>query len=313
MLKFHSSDKDDHKNDHNEDNKDNKDNKDNINNKDNNDKNIKQELEQEIKSNANNGLITKIWGPPSWKFLHCVSFGYPLNPTNEQKNDYMTFYKTIGKVLPCKYCRDSYNNFILVAPTLLDMEVMKNRATLTEWLYKLHNVVNNKLTVDYGLTYNDICDKYENYRAVCNNTKQKTCMAPIKTDGNTPYKIAQVDDCPIIYLNISKLFRKYAKMRNCNESDYKLIEHMIKNNIDLNDIKYTDLWCDRNKECMNLIFNMRSNQIPSLEQEGKWIGLPTIEELKLIMRLSSNISNTELFKIAEKLPYRKNVKYILTK
>ena len=32
-----------------------------------------------------NGLITKIWGPHFWETLHCVSFGYPLEPTEEQK------------------------------------------------------------------------------------------------------------------------------------------------------------------------------------------------------------------------------------
>ena len=25
----------------------------------------------------NNGMMTKIWGPPGWLFLHCVTMGYP--------------------------------------------------------------------------------------------------------------------------------------------------------------------------------------------------------------------------------------------
>ena len=35
--------------------------------------------------NANNGLITKIWGPPAWEFLHSITFGFPISPTPEQK------------------------------------------------------------------------------------------------------------------------------------------------------------------------------------------------------------------------------------
>ena len=27
--------------------------------------------------NADNGMMTKVWGPPGWLFLHCVTFGYP--------------------------------------------------------------------------------------------------------------------------------------------------------------------------------------------------------------------------------------------
>ena len=63
--------------------------------------------------NAHNGLITKIWGANMWVSMHSVTFGYPLTePTQEQKNNYHTFFRTIGFVLPCKYCRESYQEFI---------------------------------------------------------------------------------------------------------------------------------------------------------------------------------------------------------
>ena len=44
--------------------------------------------------NLDNGLMTRLWGPSGWLFLHCVSFGYPykIDPTNqehlEKQNDY---------------------------------------------------------------------------------------------------------------------------------------------------------------------------------------------------------------------------------
>ena len=32
--------------------------------------------------NANDGMITSVWGPALWHFLHTMSFNYPVNPTN---------------------------------------------------------------------------------------------------------------------------------------------------------------------------------------------------------------------------------------
>ena len=37
-------------------------------------------------------ITPDIWGPYGWKFLHYLSFGYPTNPTIEQKNQYKTFF-----------------------------------------------------------------------------------------------------------------------------------------------------------------------------------------------------------------------------
>jgi hypothetical protein len=59
------------------------------------------------------------------------------------KNEYVTksllsfklFFELIGDVLPCRYCRDSYKEFIKEPETKLNENVMKNRNTFTK--YKL--------------------------------------------------------------------------------------------------------------------------------------------------------------------------------
>ena len=90
----------------------------------------------------NNGLMTKIWGPPGWKFLHSVTFGYPVKPTSEKKKYYKQFFKLAGEVFPCGACRESYQKFIGPgSDTELTNKVMKNRQTLTKWFYKIHNKV----------------------------------------------------------------------------------------------------------------------------------------------------------------------------
>ena len=78
---------------------------------------VKCDGEECANKNVDNGLMTRIWGPSGWLFLHCISFGYPykIDPTNpehiEKQNDYYRFFYYLGKVMPCKYCRISYMIF----------------------------------------------------------------------------------------------------------------------------------------------------------------------------------------------------------
>ena len=52
-------------------------------------------------SNSQNGIMTKIWGPAGWLFLHCVSFGYPTDPDNFD----------IKNQNPPNFTRNNYLNF----------------------------------------------------------------------------------------------------------------------------------------------------------------------------------------------------------
>ena len=33
---------------------------------------------------SNDGMLTTIWGPPMWHFLHAMSFNYPVKTTVQQ-------------------------------------------------------------------------------------------------------------------------------------------------------------------------------------------------------------------------------------
>ena len=37
---------------------------------------------------SGDGMVTTIWGPGMWHFLHTISFNYPINPTDEDKTNY---------------------------------------------------------------------------------------------------------------------------------------------------------------------------------------------------------------------------------
>ena len=38
--------------------------------------------------NSGDGMLTSIWGPSMWHYLHTVSFNYPIKPTSEDKKKY---------------------------------------------------------------------------------------------------------------------------------------------------------------------------------------------------------------------------------
>ena len=141
-------------------------------------------------TNVDNGLMTRLWGPSGWLFLHCVTFGYPfkIDPTNPEhlakQNDYYRFFY-LGKVLPCKYCRNSYDEFFA---TNSPMRHLGSREELSKWLYNVHNLVNDKLGVPTceRPTYDEIKARYEEFRAACkpltekerNDKAGKGCIAP---------------------------------------------------------------------------------------------------------------------------------------
>ena len=160
--------------------------------------------------NLDNGLMTRLWGPSGWLFLHCISFGYPykIDPTNkehlEKQNDYYRFFYYLGKVLPCKYCRNSYMDFFT------KISLMKNLGTrkeITKWLYDIHNLVNEKLGVPSCETpkFEEIEERYQSFRAACkpltetqkNDNASKGCIAP--QDGKPKrcvIKVVEYDKAP---------------------------------------------------------------------------------------------------------------------
>lgn len=250
--------------------------------------------------NSMNGMMTKIWGPNLWVGIHCITFGYPLKPTEIQKQNYLTFFKQLGNVLPCKYCRESYNKFITEDITVLNMDTMKDRSSVTRWLYNLHNKVNDKLGMKYGVQYEDVAKRYESYRAKCfktikdENNKVTGCTNPLHT--NKCYEEAEKKDCPIIDYNVAKKFHKLAKIRNINDDNFYFWNGIEKNNGEINRNK---IWDQRNKYCAAIINYMRKNNIPSIEQKGKFKGLPTKLELRLLLCLSSNLSCDKVNTIAQ--------------
>lgn len=254
------------------------------------------------KDYRNNGLITKIWGSPGWIFNHSVTFGYPVNPTESQKRDYRDYFTALGKVLPCRFCRDSYQKFLVTDRTALTDDVLKNRDSLTKWFYNIHEAVNNKLEMDYGVTYEDVVRRYESFRAKCSKNEliYRGCYEPLDYKAFSFRNLNQVD-CPIVMLEVAKPFIELAIIRNLDTKYFIFLPTVYKYSGDFNKLKQQSSWRDRNKFCEKQIKMMREMSIPSIETTGSWKGLPTMNELKLLVFLSSNLNRTEINECREKL------------
>lgn len=139
--------------------------------------------------NAGDGMLTSVWGPAMWHYLHAMSFNYPVNPTNKEKKDYKQFVLSLQNVLPCKYCRINLKNNFRQYP--LQICHMKNRETFSRYIYNLHEIINKMLDKESNLTYADVRERYEHFRARCTKNdepkvinlnikkKEKGCTEPL--------------------------------------------------------------------------------------------------------------------------------------
>lgn len=252
--------------------------------------------------NKNNGLITKIWGPPGWIFTHAITFGYPDKPSDIQKENYKKFFFSLGDVLPCKFCRESYKIFITTGNTALTDAVLESRASLTLWYYNVHQRVNDKLEIDYIINYEDIVNRYESFRARCDmrDPDIKGCITPLDYKAFSYRKLRQ-NECPIIAFNDAIFFYKLAIKRKLSKKYFLFFSLVIKLRGNISKLKYQKIWLLRNKYCNKQIRFMRENAKGSIEQSGEWIDLPTIDELKLMLLLCSNLNRSEIKKCKCKL------------
>jgi len=89
---------------------------------------------------TNIGMLTYIWGPTMWTFLHTMSFNYPIKPTLNDQKYYKEFILCLQTVLPCSHCRNNLIKHIEKFP--LTNNVMKNRTSFSKYIYNLHELVN---------------------------------------------------------------------------------------------------------------------------------------------------------------------------
>jgi hypothetical protein len=154
-------------------------------------------------------MQTNEWGPAAWKFLHTITFSYPVNPTIDDINIFKSFFTSLQFILPCSSCRKSYSKVLKYIPIDVYLE---SRNGLTFWLFLVHNIVNNKLNKNLE-TFDNVVLLYENYRARCGNmndiVKYELCKNNLKK-----ITINDIND------NIISTHNKYKKISKNQLKNY---------------------------------------------------------------------------------------------
>ena len=136
---------------------------------------------------SGDGMLTSVWGPSLWHYLHTMSFNYPTKPTRDDKKHYRAFVLSLKNVLPCKYCRMNLRKNLKDLP--LRNKDMKNRRSFSLWMFKLHEHINKMLGKKSGLTYSQVRERYEHFRARCTiDIDEKTKLVKIKPIKNKTRK-----------------------------------------------------------------------------------------------------------------------------
>lgn len=84
-------------------------------------------------------MDTRFWGPSGWRLFHLMTFTYKPETDKESMREFLT---TLPFVLPCKFCRSSLVSYYEELPF---EPALDSSDSLSKWMYKIHNKVNNKL------------------------------------------------------------------------------------------------------------------------------------------------------------------------
>lgn len=133
---------------------------------------------------SNDGFNVNFWGKLMWTMLHTISFNYPVEPTEIDKDHYHDFLMSLKFTLPCKSCRENYAKNLEALDYSRDC--LESRKTFSMFIYRLHNCVNKMLGKPCTLTYEQVRARYELFRARCVNStpivpkyKETGCTTPL--------------------------------------------------------------------------------------------------------------------------------------
>lgn len=154
------------------------------------------------------------WGRAAWQYFHTLTFNYPTNPTKEDKLKYLNHFKSLGDMLPCPSCAESYKIYFKYIPIT---DYLNDIHGVTFWLYIIHYVVNKKLGKDTP-SFLSVIKTYYPKKASCPtkvvNLNEKCTVKPQSDTSNNNLFIQFKIDAEKKYLNkllkqLNKLFTDY--------------------------------------------------------------------------------------------------------
>ena len=197
-------------------------------------------------------MNTTFWGPSGWQFLHILTFIYPETPSFNDKVKMREFMNLLCFILPCKYCRLSFTKYIKSCS--ID-DYLDSRATMVEWLYKIHNKINKKLRIQGFCKHSnpELSSVITHYEAdiekiykILNNTKQNE-------ENRAKSTINYICNHGAQFLG-SIVFNYQGYFTNCHTGNEKVrivaVYHTFFNSIIPLICSYISKFCKDGKDCI---------------------------------------------------------------
>ncbi len=112
-----------------------------------------------------------------WDFLYAVIFNYPESPKEIDQYNYRLFFEQLRLMLPYQPVQQFYTKYYHSNPI---NNYLSSRKQITHWFYQLHQSIVTELHRPDHQSYQDLCEKYEKFRASCNTAKTNTCRIQAK-------------------------------------------------------------------------------------------------------------------------------------
>lgn len=174
-------------------------------------------------NNKNRKMNTSKWGPCSWNSMFHIAAGYDFNDKDKviKDKEYTDYFKSLGGILPCKYCRTSYKEFY----KKLDIKVYLascKKYSLLRFVYDLKEMVNVKLRTQeeqaLQIEYQKLGSKQdENTWKILRRKSQKICYTK-----PTPSFKSVVDDVMKNRAQCSGVMKHCRQPLNKRKSSKKL-------------------------------------------------------------------------------------------
>jgi len=164
---------------------------------------------------SNDGMLTTVWGPPMWHYLHTMSFNYPVNPNASVKKKYRDFVLLLQHVLPCGKCRENLKQNFKKLP--LTYSRMNSRETFSRYIFELHELVNKMLNKKSGLTYEQVRERYEHFRSRCAHTRKNKKIIISKEKGCTEPLTGEKSKCILRIVPRSNTDKTFQMDKQCEK------------------------------------------------------------------------------------------------
>jgi len=163
------------------------------------------------------------WGPHIWNSMHAIAAGYPLEPTDLDKNVYRLHFENMPNVLPCVNCRDHFHQILRRHP--LHDDILASRKSLSEWVLLLHNAVSHEL----GKSAHASNWSYEMLASVVDQTSGMTEETLDEVTSVDPQRL-ESDPVSVNAVSKSARMKQMMDVQRANSQRTKYIQKMSNRN-----------------------------------------------------------------------------------